>query len=310
MDLAAAVAVFIFFFIVGGLMALWIRLEEKYRRYLLVRRLFKTARERLEAEKRLSRAAMNRLLESLGRPVMPRSEAELIGIRRRLSYAGYRSGNAAVRYFGIRVGAGLVAGALYLSGLMMAGALNPRSLLMVFLPLALGYYLPAFLLSLHISSRQRQIFRELPDTLDLILICLEAGVGFDAALERVSREIAGVSSVLSEELARYFSEIRGGLSRKQALARLADRNGVPALTSVVNVLIQSARFGTDIAETLRVYIRSMRTERRQESEEKAAKISTKLTFPMVMLILPALFLIILGPAVINIFEQIQKGGGF
>jgi len=201
----------------------------------------------------------------------------------------------------------LLLGGLYLAAVLLTGHLRYQDAVVVFLPLAVGYGLPVLLLNIRIRSRQAEIFRELPDALDLVLICLEAGLNFDTALYRVSQELIHLSPVLSAEFGQYFLEIQSGLPRRTVLQHLAKRNGVENLTAVVGILLQSIRFGTNIADSLRVHIQSMRTQRRQIAEEAGAKISTRLTFPMVLLILPALFIIILGPAILNVFEKFKGG---
>ncbi len=303
MNLPLFIAAAVFLLVFAGTMTGYAYLEEKYWRAVLARRLFGNTREAGDMVARL-KSPWVRAARALGKAATPvRPEA----VRQMLNHAGFRDPQAVTIYFGVRVGAMLGLGALYLLVAGFTGRLSPADAVMAFPPLAAGYLLPALLLRIRVQSRQKEIFRELPDTLDLVLICLEAGLSFDLALHRVGRELAGVSPILSEEFGQYFLEIRSGLPRKTVLRNLADRNGVESLTSVVGVLIQSMRFGTNIAESLRVHIQSMRTRRRQIAEEQGAKISTRLAFPMILLILPALFIVILGPAIINISEKIQGG---
>ena len=158
-------------------------------------------------------------------------------------------------------------------------------------------YLPPVILRSKVKSRNKKIFRELPDTLDLLIICIEAGLGFEMALFRVSKELKDVAPVLSKEFVQYFFETRGGVARNEALDNLKARNGGFGLKAVIDVVIQSIRFGTDITHALRVHSDSMRTERRQIAEEKGAKVAVKLTFPMILFILPVLLIIILGLAI-------------
>lgn len=306
MNLPLIIAAIIFLVVFGGIMSGYVYLEEKYWRAIIARRLFGNAREAGAMVERL-RAPWMRAARKLGQAAVPGEESVVAGIQRLLSYAGFRGSQAVPLYFGIRIGAMLILGGLYLCLALVTGHLGVTDAVLVFLPLAAGYYLPAMLLQIRVRSRQKEIFRELPDALDLVLICLEAGLSFDLALYRVSRELAKVSPVMSEEFGQYFLEIQSGLPRKSVLNNLSERNGVESLTSVVGVLIQSMRFGTNIAESLRVHIQSMRTRRRQLAEEQGAKMSTRLTFPMVMLILPALFIVILGPTLINIYERFKGG---
>lgn len=306
MNLPLIISSLVFLLVFSGFMIAYAYLEEKYWRTVIARRLFGNTREAVDMVARL-RAPWMQTVQRLGESAVPKDQSAIAHIRRLLNYAGFRDPQATTVYFGIRIGGMLALGALYLFFSLVTGHLGFADAVLIFLPLAGGYYLPALLLQVRIRSRQRQIFRELPDALDLVLICLEAGLNFDLALFRVSRELAKVSPVMAEEFGQYFLEIQSGLPRKTVLANLSERNGVESLDSVVGVMLQSIRFGTNIAEALRVHIKSMRTRRRQLAEEQGAKISTRLTFPMVMLILPVLFIVILGPALINIYERIKGG---
>ena len=306
MNLPLIIAVFVFLFVFGGIMYAYVYLEEKYWRTVIARRLFGNTREAVIMVDRV-RTPWVRTARRLGEAITPKEATVVAQLREQLGYAGYRDPSAVAVFFGVRIGGMLAFGAGYLLVALVSGHLRATDAVVVFAPVAAGYYLPALLLKVRIRSRQQQIFRELPDALDLVLICLEAGLSFDMALYRVSRELAKVSPVMSEEFGQYFLEIQSGLPRKTVLENLASRNAVESLTSVVAVLVQSIRFGTNIAESLSVHIRSMRTQRRQLAEEQGAKVSTRLTFPLVMLILPALFIVILGPALINIYDKLKGG---
>lgn len=292
------------FFVCGAIVLLtYQRLEEALRKARIDRRFRHIyGRNRNALEDRI--AAARRVLIRLGQATAPRQAEELAPVRRRLSHAGLRFSGAVALYYGARVAMALGLGALVLFLFTLFGIWNTKTLLYLFFPLALGYYLPSLVLRTLRQRRLQKIFRELPDALDLLLICMEAGLSFDMALDRVSRELKGIAPVLSGEFHQYFMEIKSGLPRQQVLEALAERNGEKGLSSVIQVLIQSARTGTDIAESLSIYAESMRTSRRQLAEEQGAKVSAKLTFPTVLLILPALMLIILGPAAINLLERL------
>ena len=169
---------------------------------------------------------------------------------------------------------------------------------------AAGWIAPSFYVGNRVKSRQREVSHALPDALDMLVVCVEAGLGLNQALVRVSEEIDRVSPVLSEQLVIVNLEIRAGTARDEALRRMADRTGVPEVSSLVSMLIQTDRFGTSVAHTLRVQSNSLRTKRRQRAEEAAAKTAIKLVFPLVFFIFPALFVVILAPAVIQIFEAL------
>lgn len=306
MNLPLFIALLVFLLVFSVTMCTYIYLEEKYWRTVFARRLLGDSVAVGTMIHRLQTPWL-RAAQTLGRSAVPLDEASVSEIERKLGYAGYRQPHAVQVFFGLRILLMLILGGLFLLATLLAGTFQLNTMVMVFLPLAAGYCLPAWLLRIRITSRQNQIFRELPDGLDLVLISLEAGLSFDNALYRVSKELTKVSPVLAEEFSQYFIEIQSGLPRKTVLQNLAERNGVESLSSVVAVVLQSLRFGTNIADALKVHIDSMRTRRRQNAEEAGAKISTRLTFPMVMLILPTLFIVIIGPAMINIFERVKGG---
>jgi tight adherence protein C len=295
-----------FVFVTGATMALYTYLEERYHRYLVTRRIFGSEKEaRVFEKERMEESGWFRTIKSLGLMATPRNEKELVSIRKLLSYGGFRSPHAVMFYFSLKLALAAACGVLYLLVIFTSGHLGIRPLVFTFFPLGAGYYLPGALLKMRIASRRKNILKELPDALDLLLICIEAGLSFDMALFRVTREMGNVAPLLSKEFGQYFLEAQSGLPRKKVLRNLADRNGVDSLSSIVNVLIQSSRFGTDIAEALRVYSESMRRERHKTAEEKGARISTRLTFPMILLIMPALLIVVLGPALINFLNNFQ-----
>ena len=305
MGVLTALVILTFTVVTAGSMSLYVYLEGYYRRRAITKRLFASSKMADEfEEKRLKNSDWASFINYLGLKGTPKNKKELLSIGKLLSYAGYRSPDAVTFYFGLKLGCSILFGGFYLAVLMLSGNAGFRHLIFTFFPLGLGYYLPGLLLKAKIASRAEKIGRELPDALDLLLICIEAGLSFDMALFRVSREMDNVTPILSKEFSQYFLEAQSGLPRKQVLRNLAERNGVTSLDSIVNVLIQSSKFGTDIAEALRVYSGSLRLERQKAAEEKGAKISTKLTFPLIMLIMPALLIVILGPAIINLLKNI------
>jgi tight adherence protein C len=167
-----------------------------------------------------------------------------------------------------------------------------------------GFYLPTVWLYMKGEARRGQIQQSLPDALDLLVVCVESGLGLNAAIERVGREIALASPSLSDELLMVNQEIRTGLARGEALRRLARRTGVEDVYALTAMMIQADRLGTSIAQSLRAHAESMRTKRRQRAEQMARKAGIKLAFPLVFLIFPALLVVILGPAAIQLMEAI------
>lgn len=188
---------------------------------------------------------------------------------------------------------------------------RPLALTFLFLVSAasIGYYLPDFLLKRRVANRQRDIFEGFPDALDLMTVCVEAGLAMDAALARVGSEIGLKSPVLADELQLVTLELRAGSAKEKALRNLALRTGVEDVDALVKMLIQAERFGTSVGTALRVQSEQLRTRRRQLVEEKAAQIATKLLFPLIFCIFPALLVVLLGPAVIQIFRAITPVAG-
>ena len=167
---------------------------------------------------------------------------------------------------------------------------------------AIGYYLPNAALAHMIARRQRELFEAFPDALDLMRVCIEAGLGMDAAIERVGREMQLESPALSEEFHLVSLELRAGASRTDALRNLALRVAIEDIDAMVAMLVQADRFGTSIAESLRVHAESLRTRRRLIAEEAAAKLPVKLLVPLIFCVFPALLTVLLGPAAINVYR--------
>ena len=178
--------------------------------------------------------------------------------------------------------------------------------LLIYAPIGLGFYLPNFILKQQIQARQKKINEGLPDALDLLVVCVEAGLGLNSAIKRVAEDCKVSNPVLSLEFTVLNLEILAGLDREQALRNLADRTGVEDLSTLCAILIQTDRFGTSIATALRVQSDTMRTTRRQRLEEKAAQTPVKLIFPLLLFIFPALMVVIIGPAIIQVMETMIK----
>jgi tight adherence protein C len=169
----------------------------------------------------------------------------------------------------------------------------------------IGFYLPTMWLYMRGENRKSQIQTALPDALDLLVVCMEAGLGLNAGLERVGQEVSIASPALSDELLLSNQEIRTGLARSDALRRFARRTGVDDVYGLTAMLIQADKLGTSIAQSLRAHAESMRTKRRQRAEQSARKAGIKLAFPLVFMIFPALLIVILGPAVIQLAQAIS-----
>jgi tight adherence protein C len=229
-------------------------------------------------------------------------------LRLRLIQAGYPSASAVPLYLGTRVllPAGLGVGSLLLLPILGFSAL--KIILGVVYFTGLGYILPTLIVGMRIRRRQKEMQRALPDALDMLVVSVEAGLGLNQALVRVADEIFRLSPVLSEQMTLVNLEIRAGTAREEALKNLADRTGLADIASLTGMLIQTDRFGTSVAQALRIHADTMRTKRRQRAEEAAAKTTIKLIFPLVFCIFPALFVVILGPAMIQIMEALKGFG--
>lgn len=257
------------------------------------------------------------VLAEFTRPVsrlsMPEEGFEKSSIRLRFLHAGIRSPAAAPAFFGIKT---LLTLGLPMAGfalLTVAGSpLKGNSLLMAMLGLAaVGYYGPNAVLSRLVFVRQREIFESFPDALDLMTVCVEAGLGTEAAMLRVADDLQLKSPALAEELRLVNLELRAGADRERALRNLAIRTGVEEVDSFVAMISQAERFGTSIAASLRVHAEMLRTRRRQKAEEAAAKIALKLLFPLIFCIFPSLMVVLMGPAMIQVYRVLlpTMGGG-
>lgn len=235
-----------------------------------------------------------------GEAVKPKEAVELSKARTTLIQAGYRQASAMEIYWGAKAGAGMVGLVLGALAAMSGRVPGQYKLFLVVILVAVGFYLPGFILNSRVKARQKAITRSLPDALDMLVVCVEAGMGLDAAIYRVCVELAHKDPILSSELRLLTLELRAGKSRREALKNLSARVGLEDLGSLVAMLIQTDMFGTSIAQTLRVYADSMRTKRFQLAEELAAKLPVKLLFPLMFFIFPTLLIVILGPAGIRI----------
>jgi len=234
-------------------------------------------------------AAMKRLGEKA-----PKSPRELGSLRLRLVQAGYRREEALTIFFGIRIAFAFTLFALFASSIVFK-----PNLALALGGLGLGYILPGMVLARLAKRRAHRIRLSLADMLDLLVVSVEAGLGLDQALQRVGQELAFAYPELSDELRLINLELRAGKPRPEALRNLADRTGVDDLSSLVTMLIQTDKFGTSVAQSLRVYSETLRTKRRQRAEEAAAKTGVKMVFPLVLCIFPSIWVVTIGPAAIR-----------
>jgi tight adherence protein C len=267
----------------------------------------KTNDGRAEPRRQAVRSQAEGWLRSLGERFVA-SRTNLDALRETLSQAGYRGTNALPMYFAVR--AVLMLGMALAPFLIVPLATDSAAAPLLVLPYFVlpAWFAPRLWLRQRVAARQKEIQRALPDTLDLLIVCVEAGLGLNQALTRVAREIEGVSPAMGGELRVVNLEIRAGTPREDAFRNLGARTGVEDLRALATMLIQADRFGTSIAQGLRVQAEALRTKRRQRAEEAAAKTTIKLVFPLVLFIFPALFVVILGPAVLTVIRGMAGAG--
>jgi tight adherence protein C len=234
--------------------------------------------------------------------VLPKSQAEVSVVQQRLIRAGYRKASAIKFFYGIKV----LAPFALCAAALLGGIERSNSLFACVAALGLGFLAPDFCLGKMIATRQTRIRLGLPDVLDLLVICIEAGLGLDQATARTAHELARSQPAISDELGVVVLEQRAGRPRADAWRHMAERTDLDVVRNLVSVLVQSEQFGTSIAKTLRTHSDTLRTQRVQSVEERAAKTTVKLIFPLVLFIFPCLFLVTLGPAAILMSESFSK----
>jgi tight adherence protein C len=257
------------------------------------------------AEDRRGSDLAERLASPLGR-LLPPSAAEAKKLQKQLMQAGLRSSTGPVIYRAVQLAtmAGLPAMVAFACALL-ARPLN-SAMLWILLAFVIGFFLPRYALRRMIRSRQQLVRWGLADALDLMVISIEAGLGLNAAMMKVSSELKEVHPDISEEFELANLEIRVGRDRDEALRNLADRTGVDDLRSLVAMLIQTDKFGTSIARAIRAFSDSLRTKRRQRAEQAAQKAAVKLLFPLACFLFPTLFIAILGPAALQLMDTLGK----
>ncbi|HMC66814.1 MAG TPA: type II secretion system F family protein [Gemmataceae bacterium] len=254
---------------------------------------------------------IKKTVEDLGAMLKPQTELEQSALRIKLANAGFRSEQAAGIYLGLRFAC------LIFFAILSVFLFLVLNISLPFLPkyawmavcIGSGFYLPTVILWYLRRKRQQEIFLSLPDALDLLVVCVESGLGLDAAMRRVTDEMKSHAKIMCEELTLANFQLQMGRPRREVLHDLGVRTGVDDVRSLAAILIQADRFGSSIAQALRVQSDSMRTRRRQLAEEKAAKTAVQLIFPLVLFIFPGIFVVLVGPAAISIIDNLKLSPG-
>lgn len=305
--LATATLVLAIFFLVGRRSVAIERLS----------RLLPAKQETVETKPQLLQGGSSGFVAKFTKPlhdiVVPKQGATQKKARLKLIRAGFRSKISFQNYMASKVILALFLPAIYIAGRSFY-RLTPDVILISSILLIVGFFLPNLFIWLVTKDRQDKLTKALPDALDLMVVCVEAGLGLDMTFKRVGDEIRPISKDLSEEFRLTNLEIRAGRARDEAFKDMALRTGVSDIHNLMTVLVQTSRFGTSLAKALRIHADAMRVKRRQRAEEQAAKSTVKLIFPLVLFIFPAIFVVLVGPAVIQIAKVLLpvlsgQGGG-
>ncbi len=260
-----------------------------------------TARQQDKFQAKVTQAA-----NKLGKSLKPSNESDLGKLRLELLNAGFRGENAVAVYQGLKFFALLLCLVIAAPFVMSKFGMNRSSMTYMVAAAGLGYYLPGVIVGQIKKRRMEAIFLGLPDAIDLMVVCVEAGLGLDIAMRRVTTELATACPSLCEEFAISNFQVQMGRARREVLRDLGIRTGVDDLRSLAAVIIQAEKFGSSIGSALRVQSDSMRVKRRQLAEERAAKTAVKIMIPLVLFIFPGVFVVLVGPAALTISEKMMK----
>ena len=244
----------------------------------------------------------------LAKLALPDEDWERSELRQQFVQAGWRSANAPTVFFGLKALLTLLLPAVVLV-IMLARDRTPGAavLLLILVGAGLvGLYGPNMILKSSVEKRRKLIFESLPDALDLMTICMEAGLSLEGALARVADEMVATRPLIASELQLVVLEMRAGRGRETALRNLSRRNGVDELDSLVSALVQAEQFGVSVADSLRLHSEALRGKRKQKAEEQAATVGTRLTFPLMICILPTLMIVVVGPAVLKLIDAFKS----
>lgn len=245
-------------------------------------------------------------LKRLGKALAPRTEAGRSRYRKKLAWAGYHDPSALLLFIGAKVALALGVGSLYFLYALANKRVLPNLIAVTLVLVAIGFFLPDFWLRNRVKARRRAIVNALPDVLDMLMVCVEAGMGFDAALARVAEQPEARSSPLHQELQRTSLEVRAGRPRAEALRALGERTGAQEVKTMVGAFVQTEKLGTPLGKTLRIHADAARVQRRHRAEEQAHLAPLKMLGPTVFFLFPAFFLVTLAPSLLNVLA-LMKG---
>lgn len=257
-----------------------------------------------------ARATSNMLsaaIPMLIKPVMPKNEQEQTALRSKLASAGYRRETAAGFFLASKTAGGLLCAVLLFIYASSANNDTSKVIYYTIFGLGIGFMIPNLWLGMAARKRVEAVRNGMPDSLDLMVVAVEAGLGLDASLQRVSDEMSNVHKDLAEEFQIAVVETQMGTTRSEALTKMANRTGVPEMRALVAVITQAEKLGTSIAKALRNQAESLRTKRRQKAEERAQKTAVKLLIPLILFIFPAIFVVLAGPAAIHLMKTFSDG---
>jgi tight adherence protein C len=305
MDLQAILPILVFVAISAGVWALMSLFSTKENRAAERLEELKDPRKRTEnAEKNTVGAVLKKAAPALSSALKPKTELEENELKIRLSNAGFNSPHAPTFYLAIKTGM-LIGGVVIGAGVgLIKYGLTYNALVQFVIWGGLGFYIPEIILALMRRSRMEQIFLSLPDALDLLVVCVEAGLGLDAAMRRVAGELKETAQAVCSEFEMANMQLQMGRPRRDVLHDLGVRTGVDDMKALVAIMIQADRFGSSIANALRVQSDAMRTKRSQLAEEKAAQTAVKMIFPLVLFIFPGIFVVLVGPAAIMMMRNL------
>jgi tight adherence protein C len=268
-----------------------------------VRRRLSKGRAEPQVDKGRTLVWINSALGPVAKYVLPQSEVERTRITEKLVHAGFRAPNAVQNYYALKIVlAVLFAAAFLLISQWLPSLTTQMTLVYTIGAVAAGLAIPTMALERILQNRIRKLRNGFPDALDMLVVCVEAGLGLSQAIQRVADELVVSHPELAQELALVNAEIRAGVERVTALKNLSHRTGLEDIRGLVSLLVQTLRFGTSVAESLRVYSDEFRDKRMQRAEEQAAKIGTKMIFPLIVFLFPGFFVVAVGPAVVGLIS--------